>query len=75
MFERSVHRAFRDLIEHHPIRRLGRSLGNDLFGEMLADRFTFAIRVGGKINRFGFFRSLLQFRNDLLVVSFFLNQE
>ncbi len=70
IFESSIDRALRDLIEHHAIRGLGWSLRNDLFSEVLADRFAFAIRVGGKIDRVGLFRSLLQFGNDLLVVSF-----
>jgi hypothetical protein len=39
---------------------------------VLADRFAFAIRVSREIDRFGFFGRLLQFRNDLLVVSFFV---
>jgi hypothetical protein len=37
-----------------------RALRDDLFGEMLADGFAFAIRVGGEIDRLRFFGSFLQ---------------
>ena len=70
MFERIVNCALRDLIEHHAISRLGWSLWNDLFGEVLADRFAFAIGVGGEIDCVCFFCGLLQLSDDLLVVSF-----
>src|SRR5262249_35197975 len=70
MLEGSIDGAFRDLIEHHAEGGLGWSLRNDLFGEMLADCFAFASVGGCGINRFSFFCGLLQFRNDLLVVSF-----
>jgi hypothetical protein len=35
-----------------------------------ADRFAFAIRVSREIDRIGFLRRLLQFRDDPLVVAF-----
>jgi hypothetical protein len=70
MFERCIDRAFRDLVEHHAMRRFGGTLRHDLFREMLADRFAFTIRVSGEIDRFCFFGRFFQFRDDLLVVSF-----
>src|SRR5207249_1619671 len=41
----------------------------DLFGEMLADRFALAIRVGREINCRSLFCSLLQVSNDLSVIT------
>ena len=70
MIERRLDRALRDLVEHHAMRRFRRTLRNDLFLQMLADRFAFAIRVGGQIDRVSFFRRFLQFRDDPLVVAF-----
>jgi hypothetical protein len=48
-----------------------RSLRNDLFGEVLADRFAFAIRVGGQIDRFGFFRAFFSSATIFLLFRFF----
>ena len=44
-------------------------LRHDLFGEMLADRFAFAIRVGRQINCRHLFCSLLQVGDDLPVIA------
>ena len=59
MLESFIDRALRDLVEHHAKRGLRRSLRNDLLREVLANCFAFAIRVGGEIDRFGFFGGLL----------------
>ncbi len=70
MIERFVDRTFRDLIKHHPERRFCWALGNNLFGQVLADCLTLTIRVSREVDGVGFFRSLLQLSNDLLVISF-----
>ncbi len=69
MLKGCLHCAFGNFIEHHAKGWYGWFLGNDLLGQVLADRFAFAIRVSGKIDRVGGLRSLLQIRNDLLVVT------
>ena len=69
MFEGRLHGALGNLIEHHAKGGHRRLLGHDLFGQMLANRFAFAVRVGGKINRGGGLRGLLQIRHDFLVVA------
>jgi hypothetical protein len=69
MFESGVDRPLRDFVEHHAMRRLRRTFGNNLFGEVLADGFAFAIRVSGEIDCVRFFRRFLQFGDDLLVVA------
>ncbi len=69
MLERRLHGAFGNFIEHHAKGGHGRFPGHDLFGQMLADRFAFAIRVGREKDRVGGFRGLLQIRHDFPVVA------
>ena len=59
MFERFLHGALGDLIEHHAKRGRGWFLRDDFFGKMLADRLAFPIRISGQINCFDFLCSLL----------------
>jgi hypothetical protein len=70
MLERLIYRPLGDLIKHHTKRRLGRSFRHYLFGQVLADRFTFSIRVSREINCASFFGRLLQLGNNLFVVPF-----
>jgi len=46
-------------------------LWDDLLGQMLADRFTFAVRVGGKIDSFAGLGGFLEVRNYFFIISLF----
>jgi hypothetical protein len=69
MIECLVNRSLRDLIEHHPKSGLGGTLRHNLFGQMLADCFAFAVRVSCEIDSVCFFGGLLQLGNDLFIIT------
>jgi hypothetical protein len=70
MLESFIDRALRDLIEHHAKRGFAGRFGTISSGEVLADCFAFAIRVGGEIDSLQLLSQPSSARRRSLVVSF-----